>query len=183
MLIILFGVSCVGKSALIRELRNQFGWLSIPTYMTRPLRVGETEKISVSHTDFIEMENKNIFLCVNYIFGNKYGTPRKEIELAVRSQESYSVLDFPVSKRYLFDDYRYLGFIILPKDEKQLIDQVKSSGRIDRLESILQEYRDDYAKYHIQEHSNASHISVVNSPNSLKETSKQIYSLATGFNI
>jgi guanylate kinase len=88
MLTILFGVSCVGKSTLIQKLRNHFGWLSIPTYMTRQLRIGETEKISVSHTDFIEMEHRNFFICVNNIYGNKYGTPRKEIELSVQDKGS-----------------------------------------------------------------------------------------------
>jgi guanylate kinase len=101
MLTILFGVSGVGKSSLIRELRNEFGWSSIPTYMTRSLRPGETEKISVSEPDFAKMENEDLFVCVNQIFGNKYGTPRKEIEIAVHDQESYWVLDFPISKMAL----------------------------------------------------------------------------------
>jgi len=129
------------------------------------------------------MENKNLFICANHLFGNKYGTPRKEIELAVQDQESYWILDFPISAKDLLNDYRYLGFIILPQSEKQLIEQVKCSNRIDRLESILQEYRNYYAKYHNWKQDNTSHIPVVNLPNRLNETSKTIYLLTTKFSV
>ncbi|WP_346292161.1 hypothetical protein [Sphaerothrix gracilis] len=178
MLAIFFGVSCVGKSSLIRELRNKFGWLSIPTYMTRSLRAEETEKISVSKKEFVRMENENLFVCVNQIFGNKYGTPRKEIETSIRDQESYWMLDFPISKINLLSDYKYLGFVILPQNEDQLVNQVKNSNRTERLLSILKDYRDYYAKYHNQRQEDDSLIAVVNTTNKLHETSQLIYSLA-----
>jgi len=183
MLTILFGVSGVGKSTLIRELRYQFGWLSIPTYMTRLLRPGETEKISISDTDFVRMENENLFVCVNHIFGNKYGTPRKEIEIAVQDQGSYWMHDFPISRMNLLGDYKYLGFVILPQNEDQLIEQVKISNRTERLKFILQEYREHYVRYHNRAQDNASLISVVNAPNRLNETSRLIYSIAAKSNV
>lgn len=183
MLIILFGVSYVGKSVLIQQLRSRFGWLSIPTYMTRPLRFGETEKISVSQEDFLEMEDKNHFVCVNHIFGNKYGTPKREIELAVQNEELFWMLDFPISRNSLLSDYRYLGFVILPQNEEQLIEQAKSSDRSDRLGSVLEEYRNCYAKYQNQAQIDSGYISVVNLPNKLDETSALIHSLAIKFSV
>lgn len=183
MLTILFGVSGVGKSSLIRELRNEFGWSSIPTYMTRSLRPGETEKISVSETDFAKMENEDLFVCVNQIFGNKYGTPRKEIEIAVHDQESYWVLDFPISKIDLLNAYKYIGFVVLPQDEDQLVNQVKNSNRAERLQFILQDYKNYYAKYHDQRQEDASPIAVINIPDKLYETSQLIYSLASNLSL
>ncbi|BAU42139.1 hypothetical protein [Leptolyngbya sp. O-77] len=183
MLAIIFGVSGVGKSSLIQNLRNEFGWSSIPTYMTRSLRPGETEKISVSEADFAKMENENRFVCVNQIFGNKYGTPRKEIEIAIHDKESYWVLDFPILKIDLLSAYKYVGFVVLPQDEDQLVNQVKRSDRAERLQFILQDYKENYAKYHNQRQEDASLIAVINAPGRLYETSQLIYSLASNLSL
>ncbi|MFW9263516.1 hypothetical protein [Nostoc sp. CALU 546] len=182
MLVIFFGVSCVGKSTLIQELTSNFGWFSIPTYMTRPLRTGEVEKISVSHETFSQMERGNCFVCVNNFFGNKYGTPKREIEMAMRSKDQYWVLDFSVSKKHLLDDYNYMSFIILPRDEEQLIHQIKKSERIDRLGCILEEYRNYYVKYHQTINDYKSAIVLTNLPDKASEISQWIHSIVTSLN-
>lgn len=183
MLTIFFGVSCVGKSTLMQELRSQFGWLTIPTYVTRPLRFGETEKISISHADFLEMEDREVFLCVNQIYGNRYGIPRAEVEFAIQNRDRYWVLDFPISKKYLLDGYHYSGFVILPQDETQLVQQAKIAGRIDRLSTILEEYRKRYVGYHNQRNNNEQCIPIVNLPHSTHQTSRLIHSLVVGVRV
>jgi hypothetical protein len=82
----------------------------------------------------------------------------------------------------LLSNYKYLGFIILPQNEEQLVEQVKISNRTERLESILQEYRSYYARYHNQEQGSVSDIPIINVPHKLNETSKLIHSLSTSFN-
>jgi guanylate kinase len=176
MLVLLFGVSCVGKTSLIQDLKDSFGWLSISTYMTREVRLGETEKQSVTNDYFVQMEAEKKFICVNEIFGNKYGTPKNEIEIAVEDQGRYWMLDFPISKRHLLKEYKYIPVVILAFDKKQLIEQITKSNRLDRLEYILKEYDDYYAEYHNFIDQKNTDIAIVNRPNKLKETSQQIYS-------
>lgn len=181
MLVIFFGVSCVGKSTLIQELKNNFNWLSIPTYMTRPLRTGEVEKISISPEAFSQMENNDDFICVNSFFENKYGTPKKEVEMAIGAADQYWVLDFSLSKKYLLANYQYIGFIILPKNEEQLIKQAQKSNRIDRLEYILTEYR-GYLIHHQSVDNDNSAIVVTNLPDEARKTSQWINSVVTSLN-
>ncbi len=175
MLVLLFGVSCVGKTSLIQDLKDSFGWLSISTYMTREIRLGETEKQSITNDRFVQMETEKHFICANEIFGNKYGTPKNEIEIAVKDQNKYWMLDFPISKRHLLKEYKYTPVVILALDKKQLIEQITKSNRLDRLEYILKEYDDHYQKYHDFTDKNNTDIVIINHTNELKENSQQIY--------
>jgi guanylate kinase len=176
MLVILFGASCVGKTSLIQNLKVSFGWSSISTYMTRELRIGETEKQSITNDYFLQMEAEKRFVCVNEIFENKYGTPKDEIEIAVKDRDRYWILDFPISARYLLSQYKYISVIVLPSDKDQLIDQITKSNRLDRSEYILKEYDEFYEKYHDFTDQKKTDIIIVNHPNELKEASLQIYS-------
>lgn len=175
MLVLLLGVSCVGKTSLIQDLKNSFGWLSVCTYMTREIRLGETEKISITNDFFMQMDAEKYFLCVNEFFGNKYGTPRTEIEIAVKDKDRYWMLDFPISKRYILEEYDYIPIVILASDKIQLIDQIIKSNRSNRLEYILNEYEDHYVKYHEFIDKENTDIVIVNYPDQLKETSLKIY--------
>ncbi len=164
----------------MQALKSQCGWLSLPTYVTRPLRVGETEKISVSHTDFLEMEDKKVFICVNQIYGNKYGIPKREVEFAMQSKDHHWMLDFPISKKHLLNGCRYSGFIILPQNEEQLIEQARVAGRMDRLGTILEEYRKRYIEYYDRRPINDQCTPIINKPHSVYQTSQLIRSLVAG---
>jgi guanylate kinase len=181
MLVLLFGVSCVGKTSLIQNLKNNFGWLSIHTYMTREIRLGETEKISVTNDDFIQMDIQKYFMCTNEIFGNKYGTPKNEIEIAVKDNNRYWILDFPISRRHIFQGYNYIPVIVLASNKEQLIDQINKSNRSDRLTHILKEYDDHYVIYNDFLHNKGRNIVIINSPEMLEKTSQQIYDKVIGY--
>lgn len=48
MLVLITGVSGVGKSTIIECLVESFNWKVVPTYTTRKLRENENYKISIS---------------------------------------------------------------------------------------------------------------------------------------
>lgn len=182
MLVLLFGASCVGKTSLIQNLKDSAGWLSIPTYMTREVRFGETEKQSITNDCFVQMETEKRFVCVNEFFDNKYGTPKDEIEIAVKDRERYWILDFPISKRHLLEKYNYISVVVLALDKKQLIAQITKSNRLDRLEYILEDYHNHYEKYYNFTDLKNPDIIIINHPDKLKETSQQIYNKVISIN-
>lgn len=178
MFVLFLGVSCVGKNELITELTKYFNWRYVPTYMTRPLRENEIGKISVSKKRFIEMEKNGNFICVNNLFKNFYGTPKKEVIDAVNDERNYWVLDFPISKKHLLKDFSQMFFIILPESVEQLKRQIESAERADRLPEIMNDYNENYSTF-----SNLSKIDlktfvVVNKKNRKIETAKKIDELA-----
>lgn len=144
MFVLIFGVSCVGKNALIAKLTEKFGWKYIPTFMTRPLRENEVGKISITREEFSNLEKNGFFVCVNEIHGNLYSTPVKEVGLGITDNKTTWVLDFPLSKRHLLEKYPHLGFVILPESIEQLVSQIKEAKREERLEEILVDYNNNY---------------------------------------
>lgn len=97
--LLLLGPSGVGKSTVINELLSlDEKFIYISPYMTRPLRVGEKNKIPISEAKMAEMESQGKFLKVNTLFGGiKYGTPMQPIVEALRFG-NYPVLDWPIQQ-------------------------------------------------------------------------------------
>ena len=181
MLVLLFGVSCVGKSTLINELIDGFGWRYIPTYMTRPLRKDEIGKVSISKSQFNELKVAGYFVTVNDLFGNLYGTPLREVREAVNDITSRWILDFPISRRHLLDNYPHIGIVVLPESIEQLTEQVRSVGREERLTDILEDYNRHYAHYQEQHRLQEPRTFViVNSRNKQTEAATRIQRLVEG---
>ncbi len=83
-LIVLSGPSGVGKSTVVRELRqrNPQVWLSV-SVTTRPPRLGETEGVEyffTSDAEFDRMVAAGELLEWAGFSGNRYGTPRRPVE-------------------------------------------------------------------------------------------------------
>lgn len=97
--LLLLGPSGVGKSAIIDELSKlDHRFVYICPYMTRPLREGEKNKISVSPGQMDEMSQRGELLVVNELFGGiRYGTPRLPIEEALATGK-FPVLDWPIDR-------------------------------------------------------------------------------------
>ena len=96
--LLLLGPSGVGKSTIIEELcriDNRFVYIS--PYMTRPLREGEKNKISISGEQMDEMWSRGELLVINELYGIRYATPRLPIAEALAGG-SFPVLDWPVSR-------------------------------------------------------------------------------------
>ena len=89
--LLICGVFGVGKTTIIKKIISLDGRFSyISPFVTRPLRPGEMDKISISEKIFLEMENRQEFVIVNEFFGIKYGTPKKLID------ESFNNYKFPI---------------------------------------------------------------------------------------
>lgn len=96
--LLLLGPSGVGKTTIIKRLcKRDNRFIYISPYVTRPLREGETDKISISDSEMDDMEARQEFLVVNPIYGIRYGTPHRPIEKALRD-EQFPLLDWPVNR-------------------------------------------------------------------------------------
>lgn len=122
------------------------------------------------------MEHNCHFICVNNFFGNKYGTPKKEVERAIESVDEYWVLDFSITKKHLLDNYHHVSFVILPENEEQLVNNIIKSNRLDRLDYILEEFKHNYIKYYKLASNESSNI-IINIHSEINKTSKIIHSI------
>ena len=97
--LILLGPSGVGKSAIIHELLaldNRFVYIS--PYMTRPLRIGETNKVVVNEEQMEKMWQRGELLAVNQLYGGiRYGTPWLPIVEAL-TLGNFPILDWPIDQ-------------------------------------------------------------------------------------
>lgn len=147
LLVLFFGPSGVGKTTIMRDLNQKHGWHMIPTIMTRSLRPGEYEKRSVSALEFQSIAESNGFLCQNDLFGARYGTPVKEVAHAAQADNELWMLDFPLSRKEIFNNITHQSLIILPASRRQLEDQLKHAGRSERLDDALHDYEANYAHF------------------------------------
>ncbi len=83
-LFVISASSGTGKTTLARELlREDKNLVQSISYTTRPPRSNERngeDYYFVSRKEFVEMKKKNAFLEWANVFGNFYGTPKKEVE-------------------------------------------------------------------------------------------------------
>lgn len=141
MLSLLLGPSGVGKSSVIDILVEEFGWRSITSVTTRPPRMDEKHKISLSRAEYQQRLDENLLFSHVEQLGHMYGTSRAEIELAVRD-DAFWVLDFSVERyRGAFSKVPHQAFVIVPETEAQLLDQLAVAGRHERIGVALNELR------------------------------------------
>lgn len=100
-LIVISGPSGCGKSTLIRRLLKKHpGLLFAISHTTRPRRGREVEARDyyfVSREQFLEMKDNNEFVEWAEVYGNFYGTSRREIETkANQGRNRFLLLDIDV---------------------------------------------------------------------------------------
>jgi len=99
--LLLLGVSGVGKTTIIRELRKlDSRFIYISPFMTRELRSGETDKVPITREQMNEMEQQGKLLVVNELYGVRYATPREPIERAFAG-EQLPLLDWPIDRLHV----------------------------------------------------------------------------------
>lgn len=176
-LLLLLGVSGVGKSSIIRclkELDPRFVYIS--PYTTRPLRDGEKDKITVSDAEMDCMLRRGAFLTVNTIFGMRYGTPREPILRAFENGQ-FPLLDWPISKvevmQHFFPSQLYCVYVAPPSIEelgrRLTMDQRDTNGT--RLKAACEEL----ANYNLSGGLGAIDLEVISFLNELMETAVIIY--------
>lgn len=99
--LLLLGVSGVGKSTIIHELRKlDSRFVYISPFMTRELRPGENDKVPVTDQQMNEMRSAGKLLVINELYGVRYATPQEPIEQALR-EEKFPVLDWPIDRLHI----------------------------------------------------------------------------------
>jgi guanylate kinase len=178
MLILLFGTSCVGKSKLIEDLANEHSFEYVNCYTTRPNRNHDKGRISISKETFIEKQEKGDFILVNNHFDALYGTPKCEILDAISSDKHF-IIDFLIKDLYSFDNYTCLKIVVIPKDNDQLIQQIKMSGRENRMDEILSDYHTNFNEKCIERYKNEGIIVFSNYFCKTIENSRELFKIIT----
>jgi len=176
--LLLIGPSGVGKSTIIEELiklDNKF--IYITPFMTRVLRDGEKNKISVSNEEIDTMWNDGKLLVVNELYdGIRYATPLLPITQAL-NQGYFPVLDWPINQMSImsksFPNQLYSVYIFPPSIEvlsKHLVKDGRDSTGI-RLESARKELEEFFSKKYDHQYD----ISILSEENKLSKIARLIY--------
>ena len=148
-LILLLGPSGVGKTSIIEEMVRRFSWTPLMSYVTRASR-GRDFKIHVSHQDFECLAKYGKLWSDVTQLGERYGTSKAEVTLALQGQHEFCILDFSLTRRQeFFSHVPHLPVVVMPESPETLADRLKSIGREDRVRSaqeemcLLEEIRED----------------------------------------
>jgi guanylate kinase len=173
MLVLLSGVTAVGKTTVIDHLVSKYGWKQVVTYVTRPKRRGEKDKISLCLKRFTEKEVNGDFFCVDEFFGNYYAVLKSEIEAALNDKEFW-VIDRPIEKIDTYKGIDYISIVFLPENEKQLIKQILKCGRTARLNETINNFRQKYSQFYKDNLTEDNRLIVINKINEQSKTAFMI---------
>ena len=130
--IAVMGPSGVGKSTLMHELRTMDSrFVLIQTHVTRMLRPGETDRVSLPYRDLLEMRKKGEVLQLNDVYGNYYAAlPVGQIRDAFLNGQ-FPMCDYKIP--FVADLKTEIGSVfcvyVLPPNFAALAERLKSAGR------------------------------------------------------
>ncbi len=175
--LLLLGPSGVGKSAIIEELcRLDSRFVYISPYMTRPLRKGEKNKISISGQQMDKMLSRGELLPINNLYSIRYATPRLPIVEAL-ANGSFPVLDWPISKAeamtQAFPGRLHFVYVSPPSIEVLLQRLGKDKRDVDG--SRLQNAREELEAYWSSRYAGIYNFEIVSEENRVPEIASAIY--------
>lgn len=147
MILLLLGPSAAGKSTALRELLHiDSRFRPVEVLTTRPLRVGETEKRTVSEEELAGYEAAGKLLLLNRVYGVSYGTPLWGLE-ELLTQSLFPVIDWPISKVHIMRghfDGRVVSAYLEPPSLDELRRRLEGRDGVlgDRWEQAKQELVD-----------------------------------------
>ncbi len=132
--VIVSGPSGVGKSTIceevVKRLDNIYLSISVTTRPKSEAEVDGRDYWFISEQEFQERINKGLLLEHAEVFGHLYGTPKDEVEEAVRAGKTV-ILEIDVQgakqARVIFPDA--VMIFILPPTEKDLVERMDNRGR------------------------------------------------------
>jgi len=131
--VIVSGPSGVGKSTVCLELVRQIGAFLSVSATTRPRAESEVDGKDywfISEEEFQKRVENGDFLEHAEVFGNRYGTPRKEVERAL-AQGKAVILEIDVQGALVVRNYYpdALMIFILPPSQADLAGRMSGRGR------------------------------------------------------
>ena len=144
MILVLTGVSGVGKTTVAQELEQNHNYKRSISYTTREPRSSEIDGIDynfISKANFQTKLKKNFFLEHIEIFNNFYGTAYESIEEIIKKNDD--IIMCLTKEGYLATKKRWpkltLGIYLLPPEASILKERIKSRNTNDieeRMEAI-----------------------------------------------
>lgn len=175
--LLILGPSGVGKSAIIKELcrlDNRFVYIS--PYMTRPLRVEEENKTSITDEQMDKMWRQGELLVINELYGIRYATPRLPIIQAL-TECNFPVLDWPISRIEImmqaFPNQLQIVYVSPPSIEI-LRQRLVKDGR-DTNGSRLQSACKELEAYWSSQYSGICHFEIITEENQILKVAHAIY--------
>lgn len=174
-LLLIAGPSGSGKTTLIKELKaldHRFVYIS--PYITRALREGETDKITVSDSELNRLWEAGELLVINELYGVKYGTPRTPIETALKTG-AFPVVDWPINYVYKlaerFPD-RVWTVYVRPPDRQSLIMRLTGRNNFDGRLALAEE---ELTQVDSHRFDHIIKCSVVSDQSTILESARHIY--------
>ena len=175
-LLLILGVSGVGKSSLIKELLTlDSRFVYIVPFTTRVHRSRGETKISISNKEMDELWNRGELLSVNEIHDIRCATPRLSI-IQVLEQNSIPVLDWPIGyievMKQAFQNQLYVVYVLPPSIEvlqQRLIKGERDDGH--RLQNACKELE----MYASSQYLGVCDFEVISEENQILEIAEIIY--------
>ena len=176
--LLICGVSGVGKSSIIRNLKSvDKRFVYIRPYTTRKIRYGEIDKVNVSETILKSMYANGDFLILNKLYGNIYATPLHQI-LQSLENNLFPVLDCPINRvKFINRILKSKVFCVYVKPEsiEQLVKHIKHDGR-DNIDKRIQRAIVELDEFEERRFNSLIDIALINNEGRLKTVSETIYS-------
>lgn len=156
MLVIMSGVSGVGKNTIIRNLMKEYENIQFfKSATTRPVRQGEDIYINLSPEEFEEYKKRGEFFETEEVHGYMYGTRNADLEKIIQNPQTIYIKDIEVHGNRRFRNFlkgkaKVLSVFLEAPDEV-LFDRLIKRGeteerarvRISR-SKMEREYKSDY---------------------------------------
>ena len=131
--VIISGPSGVGKSTVCLELVKQIGAFLSVSATTRPQSESEVDGKDyrfITQEQFQEKVESGDFLEHAEVFGNRYGTPRQDVEQALENGKTV-ILEIDVQGALIVKNTYpdALMIFILPPSQADLVDRMAGRGR------------------------------------------------------
>lgn len=171
MLILLFGPSGVGKSAIANRLVEKHSWVPVISWLTRPERPDELFKVSISPSSFDMLAKHGKLWSDIEQNGHRYGLLGCEVRQAIDDPQQFFVLDYGLSswQRY-FVGVPNLPVYVAAGSDASLTRRLVHAGRPDRLAGALRA-QDELEAW---SSANRSAVRIVNADDSLERTVAEI---------